>query len=85
MKRKSLPLIVMLTAGAITSIVTYFANVTMDRKVIALSVVLVLFYFLGYVLKMMLDKFDKQNEEGELADTVFEMDSNQNDSQEENR
>ncbi|MBQ9141589.1 MAG: hypothetical protein IJX63_07325 [Lachnospiraceae bacterium] len=67
MNRKMLPLIMMLVAGAITSIATYIRNFTMLEKLVALLVTLLIFYGLGFFLEHMLDSFEKQNEEVRLA------------------
>lgn len=63
MNRKNLPLLLMLTAGAVTCVVTYVMDYSMAAKLVALFLVLVLFYFLGSILKWTLDRFDRQNEE----------------------
>lgn len=63
MNRKNLPLFLMLTAGAVTCIITYIEQYTMVGKLVALFVVLLIFYVLGSVLKWTLDYFEKQNEE----------------------
>ena len=61
MNRRYMPLILMLSAGAVTCIITFVQNYSILDKLIALLVVLVLFYFLGNILKSTLDYFDKQN------------------------
>ncbi len=61
MNRKYMPLILMLAAGAITSIITYIMNYSTIQKLLALLLVLVVFYVLGSVLKWALDTFDAQN------------------------
>ena len=66
MNRKYMPLILMLAAGAITSIITYIMNYTTIQKLLALLLVLVVFYVLGSVLKWALDTFDAQNEKAAL-------------------
>ncbi|MCM1063513.1 MAG: hypothetical protein NC420_03405 [Eubacterium sp.] len=63
MNRKNLPLLLMLTAGAVTCIITYIMDYSTVAKLVSLFLVLVLFYFLGSVLKWTLDSFEKQNEE----------------------
>lgn len=62
MNRKNMPLILMLSAGALTWIITFFAKYTVVSQLIAVFVVLLIFYFLGSVLKWTLDYFDEQNE-----------------------
>lgn len=73
MNRRYLPLLLMLVAGAVTSIITFIKNYTMIQKLIALLVVLLIFYGLGTLLKWMLDTFDAQNakaalDEGEVIE-----------------
>lgn len=63
MNRKNLPLLLMLTAGAVTCIITYVMDYTMVAKLVSLFLVLILFYFFGSILKWTLDSFDRQNEE----------------------
>ncbi len=58
-----MPLLLMLTAGAVTCVITYVEKYTMFEKLVALFVVLVIFFVLGSVLKWTLDFFEKQNEE----------------------
>ncbi len=63
MKRKDLPLLLMLVAGAVTCIITYIQKYTMIAKLFSLFIVLLVFYVLGSVLKWTLDYFERQNEE----------------------
>lgn len=63
MKRKDLPLLLMLVAGAVTCIITYIQKYTMIAKLVSLFIVLLVFYVLGSVLKWTLDYFERQNEE----------------------
>ena len=63
MNRKNLPLLLMLTAGAVTCIITYIEKYTMVEKLVSLFFVLLLFYILGCIMKWTLDYFEKQNEE----------------------
>lgn len=63
MNRKNLPLLLMLTAGAVTCIITYVMDYSMVAKLVSLFLVLALFYFFGNILKWTLDSFDRQNEE----------------------
>ena len=73
MTRKQLPLILMLIAGAVTSITVYFRSLGLKTMLLALLAALVAFYFLGSVIKMILDAFDKRNEERALDEgEVFE-------------
>ena len=58
-----MPLLLMLTAGAVTCIITYIEKYTMVEKLVSLFFVLLLFYILGCIIKWTLDYFEKQNEE----------------------
>lgn len=62
MDRKNMPLILMLVAGAVTCIITFIQDFSVAGKLGALLLVLVIFYFLGSILKWTLNRFDKQNE-----------------------
>ena len=73
MNRKTIPLILMLVAGAVTSIITFIQKYSILEKLVSLFVVLLIFYFLGSLLKWTLDYFDEQNqkknvEEGEVIE-----------------
>lgn len=73
MNRKNLPLLLMLTAGAVTCVVTFISKYSMLERLASLLAVLVLFYLLGSILKWTLDHFDMQNEkkrqeEGEVIE-----------------
>lgn len=66
MNRKLLPPVLMLAAGLITSIRTFYLNYDMKTALIILLVVLIIFYILGSIIKYTLDVFEKQNEERAL-------------------
>ena len=77
MNRKYLPALLMLTAAAITCIITFVMDFSVIRKLSALLLVMVVFGTLGFVLKWTLDYFDKQNEklrkeEGEVIEKSME-------------
>ena len=63
MNRKNMPLLLMLSAGGVTCIITFLEHYTVFEKLVSLLVVLVIFLMLGNVLKWTLDYFDRQNEE----------------------
>lgn len=63
MDRKNIPLILMLTAGAITCVITFIQQYDVLTEMTLLLVVLVVFYGLGSILKWTLDYFERQNEE----------------------
>lgn len=62
MERKNLPLLMMLTAGAVTCVITFIQNAPMLKKLIALFIVLVIFYAMGTMIKWAFDEFDRRNE-----------------------
>lgn len=73
MDRRKIPPIMMLTAAAITALVVYFRGLGLKTMIIALLVVLIVFYFLGSVVEMVLNNFDKENtdkvaDEGEVIE-----------------
>lgn len=68
MNRKTMPLILMLIAGAVTCIITFIKNDSIITKLVSLFVALVVFYFLGSVLKWTLDYFDSQNEKKRIEE-----------------
>ena len=81
MNRKNMPLILMLTAGACTCIVTMVQAYSVLASLVALFAVMLLFYCLGNGVRLLLDRFDRQNEEkakqeqeekAELEDAVSE-------------
>ena len=85
MNRKNLPLILMLVAGAVTCIITLIREYSVLGSLIALFVVLVLFFFLGNVMKWTLDYFDRENEKKRLEEEALEQEAeseegNQNES-----
>ncbi len=65
MNRKNLPLLLMLTAGAVTCIITYVMDYSMVIRLVSLFFILLLFYLFGNILKWTLDFFEKQNKEKE--------------------
>lgn len=75
-----MPLILMLVAGAVTCIITFIQKFSILEKLVSLFVVLLVFYFLGSLLKWTLDYFDEQNEkksaeEGEVIEKSSEEES----------
>lgn len=82
MTRKQLPLLLMLIAGAITSLTVYFRGLGLKTMLIALLAALVIFYFIGSVIKMILDSFEKKNEnrvseEGEVIEKAPDEETNE--------
>ena len=62
MKRQFLPLTLMLFAGLIVSLVTYLKGYSLTTMLIVLLSTFVVFYFIGSIIKMILDGFYKENE-----------------------
>lgn len=65
MNRKLVPIILMLIAGAIASIITYVRDFELTEMLWILSGVLILFYIIGLGIKKVLDIFDEQIKEAE--------------------
>lgn len=70
-------MLLMLTAGAVTCIITYVRQYSVAAKLVALFVVLVIFLLLGSILEWTLNYFDEQNEkklkeEGEVIEKETE-------------
>lgn len=74
MSRKTLPLLLMLIAGAVTSITVFFRNLGLLTMLIALLASLITFYFIGSIIVYVLDSFDRKNkamfvsDEGEVIE-----------------
>jgi Mn2+/Fe2+ NRAMP family transporter len=66
MNRKNLPVIIMLIAGAIISVITFIREFEVIEKLILLLVTLVVFYSLGCLLVFTMNHFDKVNEQKRL-------------------
>ncbi len=69
-KRKLLPAFIMLSAGAIVSIYTFFQGYEMGKWLVTLFATMVLFLFLGLVFEWMLEYFDKVNTEREEEEQI---------------
>lgn len=79
MYRKYIPLLFMLTTGAVTCIVSIVRKYTLFKQLLLLLIVLVVFYLIGSLIKWMLDYFDRQNErlakeQGEVIEKNAETD-----------
>ena len=73
MNRNNLPMILMLVAGAATCIITLIKQYSILNSLVSLFIVLVVFFFLGSVMKWTLDYFERENEkrnqeEGEVIE-----------------
>ena len=60
-----MPLLLMLIAGACTCIITLVRSYSVLTSLVALFAVMLLFYCLGSAIRLLLDRFDRQNEEKE--------------------
>lgn len=60
-KRRLIPPFVMLTAGAVTSILMVVLGCELNEFLARLLTVLIIFYVLGCLLKGILDEIDRQN------------------------
>ena len=61
-KLKSLPLILMLIAGAVTSIITYILHYEGKTALLILLAVLLLFYVIGVLFQKMIYGFEEEND-----------------------
>jgi len=68
MNRKYLPLAYMLTAGAVTGVVSYVLKFSLLRFLWSLVVVLFVFYIIGCIVKNLLDKFDEEIQEAQALE-----------------
>lgn len=73
MTRKEMPLVLMLSAGLVTALIAYFRGFKLSAMLVALLATLVVFYFIGCVIRTILDSFDKKNakkvaDEGEVIE-----------------
>ena len=76
-KRKLIPPFVMLTAGAVSSILMVVKGCELNQFLARLLTILIIFYVLGCLLKDILDRIDRQNAppEPEGEDEVIEKDA----------
>lgn len=78
MNRKMIPPLLMLSAGAVTCIITFIKRYTILEKLLTLFISLLVFYLLGSILKWTLDYFDKVNEKKQAEEgEVIEKDPQQ--------
>ena len=62
MNRKNIPVIIMLIAGAMVSIITFIKEFEIVEKLMLLLITLVVFYGLGCLLVWTMNHFDSVNE-----------------------
>ena len=67
MKRKLLPLTLMLIAGLVTVIITFIRGYSIIYKLVSLLIVFLIFYCIGSVIVYFLDHFDKVNADAARA------------------
>lgn len=67
-KLKLLPPMLMLVAGSIASIMTYYFQYEVKAALLILSSVLLIFYILGLIIVNVIMHFDRVNEEKRLAE-----------------
>lgn len=83
MYRRFIPSVLMLTAGAVTCLITMMRQYPLLRQMQVLLLVLVLFYLLGSVIQWTLDYFDRQNSRAaNERETVIEKESDNQDKNE---
>jgi len=73
MNRRQIPVVITLTAGALSMIFSMIRNESMIRRSITLLVVVIVFYLVSRFFQWVLDYFDAQNEklkqqEGEMVE-----------------
>lgn len=68
MKTKQIPLIVMLLAGAVTSITTKMMHYELETSLWILLWVLIAFYIAGCLIKRTIDSFEIEEQETEEED-----------------
>ena len=76
MKRKLLPLTMMLCAGLVTAVITFIRGDSIIYKLASLLIVFLVFFAIGSAIVMCLDHFDKVNsKEEKIEDEVIEKDA----------
>lgn len=86
-KRRLIPPFVMLTAGAVTSILMVVKGCELNEFLARLLLILIIFYSLGCLFKGILDMIDRQNkppEPEETEDGMVEKEPGQEEASEEN-
>lgn len=71
MKRKNIPIIMMLVAGMISSLFTMIRGETLLYRMTALLCTMLFFYGLGQLLYSMLNYFDRENEKRLAAEKAL--------------
>ena len=68
MERKNIPVVLMLIAGVLISIITFIKNYELVEKLLILLITLLIFYGLGCLLVAAMNHFDKVNEQKRLEE-----------------
>lgn len=83
MKTKQIPILITLAAGLITSILGFVMQMETNQFVKTLVVVLISFYILGCIAKLVLDKTFKEETEEATEEAVEEADAEETEDAEE--
>lgn len=84
MKTRQIPAILMLVAGLITCIISFLSKVELIRFLINLSIILVVFFVLGEVIRYIIDiNFATKEEKEETQEEETEQVEQETDSKEE--
>lgn len=75
MKTKQIPAIIMLIAGLVISIIGIVMQMDSTRFLKILSIVLVSFYIIGFIAKIILDKNFKEEKEKATEEAVEDNDT----------
>lgn len=76
MIKRQIPLLVMLSAGAIVSVLMYLGDYEMKGMLFILLVVLLSFYLAGVLFIELLSSFEKKNENVTLVDNEENIEDN---------
>lgn len=68
MKTKNIPLLIMLFAGAATSIITLWLHYELIISLVVLLVVLCVFYIIGLIVKKVIDSFETAIKEQKIKE-----------------
>ena len=75
MNTKRIPALVMLLAGAVSTIVTYINHYSLEDMLVVLIITLIVFLIIGVAIKLVFDSFhieepdeDKVDDEGEVLE-----------------
>ena len=83
MKTKQIPILITLAAGLITSILGFVMQMETNQFVKTLVIVLISFYILGCIAKLVLDKTFKEETEEATEEAVEEADTEETEDAEE--